>query len=178
MRILVRILEWVAISSSRGSSWLKDWTQASRTAGRLLLVHPKYHNTQLIYNGPRSRQECRASACASDMGVGWKWIHGLGLIFSEEWNESLKGAFLFCFSLSDMMPWSLSRKLMSCGTWGALKKNNLWEVGAICPIVRQELRGSLCHFRNCFGRKEVASGRGGWNPSGAISVLGWLSDQL
>ena len=29
-----RILEWVAISFSRGSSWPRDWTQVSHTAGR------------------------------------------------------------------------------------------------------------------------------------------------
>ena len=29
-----RILEWVAISFSRGSSWPRDWTQVSSTAGR------------------------------------------------------------------------------------------------------------------------------------------------
>ena len=29
-----RILEWVAISFSRGSSWLRDWTQVSHIAGR------------------------------------------------------------------------------------------------------------------------------------------------
>ena len=30
-----RILEWVAISSSRGASWPRDWTQVSCTAGSL-----------------------------------------------------------------------------------------------------------------------------------------------
>ena len=30
-----RVLEWVAISFSRGSSWPKDWTRVSCTAGRL-----------------------------------------------------------------------------------------------------------------------------------------------
>ena len=29
-----RILEWLAISFSRGSSWPRDWTQVSRIAGR------------------------------------------------------------------------------------------------------------------------------------------------
>ena len=37
----VRILEWVAISSSRGSSWPRDWTQASCVScmGRQILYH-------------------------------------------------------------------------------------------------------------------------------------------
>ena len=30
----VRTLKWVAISSSRGSSWPRDWTQVSCTSGR------------------------------------------------------------------------------------------------------------------------------------------------
>ena len=33
-----RILEWVAISFSRGSSWPRDWTQVSRIAGRFLTI--------------------------------------------------------------------------------------------------------------------------------------------
>ena len=33
-----RILEWVAISFSRGSSWPRDWTQVSCIAGRLFTV--------------------------------------------------------------------------------------------------------------------------------------------
>ena len=33
-----RILEWVAISFSRGSSWPRDWTQVSHIAGRLFTV--------------------------------------------------------------------------------------------------------------------------------------------
>ena len=38
-RILqARILEWVAISFSRGSSGPRDWTWASRTAGRLFTI--------------------------------------------------------------------------------------------------------------------------------------------
>ena len=34
----VKILEWVAISFSRGSSRLRDWTQVSRIAGRRLTL--------------------------------------------------------------------------------------------------------------------------------------------
>ena len=35
-----RILEWVAIFSSRGSSWPWDWTRASCTAGRFFTNEP------------------------------------------------------------------------------------------------------------------------------------------
>ena len=33
-----RILEWVTMSFSRGSSWPRDWTQVTRIAGRLFTV--------------------------------------------------------------------------------------------------------------------------------------------
>ena len=40
-----RILEWVAISFSRGSSWPRDWTWVSCIAGRLF-----YHLSHLVAN--------------------------------------------------------------------------------------------------------------------------------
>ena len=33
-----RVLEWISISFSRGSSWSRDWTQVSRIAGRCFTV--------------------------------------------------------------------------------------------------------------------------------------------
>ena len=33
-----RVLEWVAISFSRGSSWTRDWNQVSRIAGRQFTI--------------------------------------------------------------------------------------------------------------------------------------------
>ena len=33
-----RVLEWIAISFSRGSSWPRNWTQVSRIAGRCFTV--------------------------------------------------------------------------------------------------------------------------------------------
>ena len=33
-----RILEWVAIPFSRGSSWPRDWTQVSHIAGRFFAI--------------------------------------------------------------------------------------------------------------------------------------------
>ena len=35
-----RILEWIAISSSRGSSWSRDWTPVSWVAGRFFTSEP------------------------------------------------------------------------------------------------------------------------------------------
>ena len=36
-----RIVEWVAMPSSRGSSWARDWTHVSYISGRLVLYHWK-----------------------------------------------------------------------------------------------------------------------------------------
>ena len=48
-----RILEWIAISFSRGSSWPRYWTQVSWIAGRLFTVWA----TKKEENGPQSRQD-------------------------------------------------------------------------------------------------------------------------
>ena len=37
-----RVLEWVAISFSRGSSWPRDWIQVSRTVGRCFTIWATY----------------------------------------------------------------------------------------------------------------------------------------
>ena len=46
-----RILEWVAVSFSRGSSWPRDWTQVSCIAGRRfnLWATREAHNCYQIY---------------------------------------------------------------------------------------------------------------------------------
>ena len=48
-----RILEWVAMPSSRGSSWPRDWTQVSCTAGEFFplshLGNPIYVNAMLCF---------------------------------------------------------------------------------------------------------------------------------
>ena len=46
-----RVLEWVAISSSRGSSWPRDWTQVSHTAGRRFTIWAT-REVQLWLDGP------------------------------------------------------------------------------------------------------------------------------
>ena len=52
--LLARILEWVAVSFSRGASQLRDWTQVSHIAGRFFTswatreAQHFYGNLQLI----------------------------------------------------------------------------------------------------------------------------------
>ena len=45
-----RILEWVAISFSRRSSWLRDWTHISCTANRLFTTEPPGNPPYMHYN--------------------------------------------------------------------------------------------------------------------------------
>ena len=44
-----RILEWVAISSSRGSSWSSDWTWSSALAGRFFTTEPPGKLMKCVY---------------------------------------------------------------------------------------------------------------------------------
>ena len=46
-----RVLEWVAISFSRGSSWPRDWTQVSRIAGRRFTI---WATREVPHNYPHS----------------------------------------------------------------------------------------------------------------------------
>ena len=93
-----RILEWVAMPSSRGSSWPRNWTHISRLwqAGSLPLAQPGKHNafvvktvvmtmkTQLM--GPLSKAASYMS-CPS-------WVHGTVTmtVVSEIWWVTLTHA--------------------------------------------------------------------------------------
>ena len=54
-----RILEWVAISYSRGSSWPRDQTQVSCIAGRLLTAWVTRWNIRGLH--PKSKKKCPLS---------------------------------------------------------------------------------------------------------------------
>ena len=58
-----RILEWVVISFSRGSSWPRDWTLVSCTAGRLFTVWATREALSLLIYVPS--KECHPS-CSSN----------------------------------------------------------------------------------------------------------------
>ena len=56
-----RILEWVAISYSRGSSWPRDQTQVSCIAGRLLTAWVTRWNIRGLHPKSKKRQKCPLS---------------------------------------------------------------------------------------------------------------------
>ena len=65
----VRILEWVAVSFSRGSSSSRDWTHVSCLAGRFFTTEPpgkpnSYHRSPLLY-----LYVCCLSVCLSAVGT-------------------------------------------------------------------------------------------------------------
>ena len=43
-----RVLEWVAISFSRWSSWPRDWTWVSRIAGRRFTIWADYQSSKVL----------------------------------------------------------------------------------------------------------------------------------
>ena len=59
-----RILEWVASPSSRGSSWRRDWTRVSRTAGGFLTTALLV--AQIVKNLPAMQVTRVQSLCPED----------------------------------------------------------------------------------------------------------------
>ena len=71
-----RILEWVAISFSRGTSWSRNWTQISRIAGRCFtywamwdIFHWRHTHIQQI-----SFRTITIWHSASLLLIKWRWI--------------------------------------------------------------------------------------------------------
>ena len=90
-----RILEWVAISFSRGSSQPKDWTQVSCTAGRCLTIwlireaQKSYRHLQLhmsknrFFFCPNSSISINGNLEFSICSAPKPWHHSLFLSFSH-----------------------------------------------------------------------------------------------
>ena len=62
-RILqARILEWVAMPSSRGSSWPRDWTWVSYIAGKFFTAEPPGKPTVLLFFSKKSQNSLEADS--------------------------------------------------------------------------------------------------------------------
>ena len=78
-----RILEWVAISFSRGSFWPRDWTQVSCTAGRLLIwaksileiVKDRGAWRAAVHGVPRSQTGLRDWTTANEKAEVKEWCN-------------------------------------------------------------------------------------------------------
>jgi len=91
-----RILEWVAISFSRGSSWSRDQTQVSHTAGRLFTIWATREAREWV-------EECGKSRIFSFILKGDSF-----LLYSKQ--KTGKNVFLLLFS-----HWVMSNSLQPHG---------------------------------------------------------------
>ena len=66
-----RVLEWVAISFSRGSSWLRDWTQVSRIVGRCFTIWA----TREIQKEKESICQCSSNLVWEPEWPDWSWCN-------------------------------------------------------------------------------------------------------
>ena len=75
-----KILEWVAMASSRGSSWLRDWTCVFCIAGTMQ-SHPGSPEMPLMgFSGSSAGKQSICSAgdlgCIPGLGRSPRWRHG------------------------------------------------------------------------------------------------------
>ena len=142
------ILEWVAISFSRGSSWSRDLTQVSCIAGGL--YHLRHQASHSIYHIQPSRY-----LEASLPGQRYKFINWLllvasgfptrrNLVLGLQWPLALPKGILFCFFIvhDSIWPghwrvypsWRLQKVLSllpagaDLGVWGYFRDQNLLKI--------------------------------------------------
>ena len=111
-----RILEWVAIPFSRGSSWPRDWTWVSCIAGRCFTIWATREATP-----PCSIYKC----------CGWEWQRGKA---SGGWSGGSHGAQIDVNTVSHDAIWSLLAHLFVHYIWTrqrSLQSNEgvMWETG-------------------------------------------------
>ena len=92
-----RVLEWVAISFSRGSSWPRDWTQVSHIARRCLTLwvtreaQPAMQDTWVrsvgwedpLEEGMETHSSILAWRIPMDRGAWWATVHGV----TRSWTQ-------------------------------------------------------------------------------------------
>ena len=112
-----RVLEWVAISFSRGSSWPRDWTQVSHIVGRCFTLW-----------ATRKTLDGKESACnAGD----------LGLVLESGRSPGKGNGYLLQYSCLE--------NPMGRGTWRATVYN--WATDTFTFPWWQGVKESACHFR-------------------------------
>ena len=84
-----RILEWVAISFSRGSSWPRDQTQVSRIAGRHFNLWATFSGRQRKYHQcyqakMLNEQGCRSSAEQDGQDLAGLWCSSQPMVSLSE----------------------------------------------------------------------------------------------
>ena len=93
-----RILEWVAISFTRRSSWPRDWTQLSCIAGRLFTVW-----TTREGNGNPLQYSC--SENPMDGGAWWPTVHRVTK--ESDTSQQITNNLIYLFLLSSVSSLSI-----------------------------------------------------------------------
>ena len=103
-----RVLEWVAISFSRGSSWPRDRTRVSRIVGRRFTIwatREAYSYSQLILLVKFYHSQCAINVTFS---CCWPWSLGSGVIFQV--------SLLWSYYFSPFPYCTLWKKVTMCST--------------------------------------------------------------
>ena len=79
-----RIFEWVAISFSKGSSWLRDWTHVSCLAGRFFMTEPPGKPRESTLLQFKKKKE-ETPECLSFLWVVWR--HSQKVAVHRPWGE-------------------------------------------------------------------------------------------
>ena len=102
-RILqARVLEWVAISISKGSSWPRDWTWVSRIAGRCFTVWATREAPYIRKENLKSLEKHLPNTYSShkpgkDPGDGEHFVrhfYGAAVLWEDAWSFFLAGSLI------------------------------------------------------------------------------------
>ena len=111
-----RVLEWVAISSSRGSSGARDQTHISCLTGGFLTTEPLHKPLSCIIAAAKSLQSCPTLCDPIDGSLPGSPVPGIlqartlewvSISFSNAWKWKVKVKSLSCRTLCDPMDCSL-----------------------------------------------------------------------
>ena len=69
-----RILEWVAISFSRGASWCRDWTLVSCIGRRIIYHWASWEAPERGSESPRNKAKCQGSFSGDFSSLFFSWF--------------------------------------------------------------------------------------------------------
>ena len=127
-----RVLDWVAISFSRGSSWPRDWTQVSHVAGRRFTVWATREAHSGIWEAQNSLRKILAPLLAllQTLSQAPPWDVGLppsknkttSLIcvtasYSAYWPSSIRNIWIFSIRYTVLIPVTSQRAQVRSGNF-------------------------------------------------------------
>ena len=157
-----RVLEWVAISFSRGSSWPRDWTQVSCIAGRRFTIWTTRESgyIQVCDGGSRQSEHQRSASKLRSLAFFvwedaslWAWIHSFPAYLSYL-STSANPVSLFTLHLaypptptsSHCPGWQHPLDLSFRSPLSHLEARNRWWLWQFLFINRQK----ICSFHSLY----------------------------